>query len=116
MAAHFHLVLDLDTGEITHLALPKDVAGGASGDSRIRETLAGSKDGINTTYGPTSQKFTRVPGKEERVLYNGAVQEFGVGNDYTVSESGGVGTGYDTINFSVALKSWEKLEIIYIPV
>jgi len=84
------------------------------GDARYREKLIGTKNGVNVVF-TTSQKFTRATGKEEWVYHNGVFQEFGVGNDYVASESGGVGTGFDTITMSVAPYSWEKLEIVYIP-
>jgi len=91
-----------------------EISAAGAGDSRYREKLIGAKNGVNQIF-TTSQKFTRVTGKEEQVYYNGVLQEFGSGNDYTASESGGVGTGYDTINFSIAPLAKEKLEIIYIP-
>lgn len=90
-----------------------EIAATGVGDSRYREKL-GPLNGANQTF-TTTQKFTRTTGKEEWVYYNGVLQEFGATEDYTVSESGGAGTGYDTINFSIAPKSKEKLEIIYIP-
>lgn len=90
-----------------------EIAATGVGDSRYREKL-GPLNGANQTF-TTSQKFTRTTGKEEWVYYNGVLQEYGATEDYTVGESGGVGTGYDTIYFSVAPKSKEKLEIIYIP-
>jgi hypothetical protein len=92
-----------------------EIAATGVGDTRYRERLIGTKNGVNTVF-TTSQKFTRTTGKEEWVYYNGVFQEFGAGNDYTASESGGVGTGFDTITMSVAPYSWEKLEIVYIPV
>jgi hypothetical protein len=87
---------------------------GTIGDSRYREPLIGIKNHSNTVF-TTSQKFTRVTGKEEWLYFNGVLQEFGAANDYTASESGGVGTGYDTITFSVGPRAKDKLEIIYIP-
>lgn len=90
-----------------------EIAATGVGDSRYREKL-GPLTGANQTF-TTSQKFTRTVGKEEWVYYNGVLQEFGATEDYTVGESGGPGTGYDTIYFSVAPKSKEKLEVIYIP-
>jgi len=87
---------------------------GTVGDSRYREHLIGVKDHFNQVF-TTSQKFTRVTGKEEWLYFNGVLQEFGAGNDYVASESGGAGTGFDTITFSIAPRNKDKLEIIYIP-
>jgi hypothetical protein len=82
---------------------------------RFREALIGVKDHSNQVF-TTSQKFTRAAGYEEWAYFNGVLQEFGAGNDYVASESGGIGTGYDTITFSVAPRAKDKLEIIYLPV
>jgi hypothetical protein len=114
MARHIHLCLDLDTGDITHLALPEEGDGGtpAFSDFRRNIPLVGLKNGSNTVF-TTPDKFVRSP-FEEVVYYNGVLQEEGAGNDYIVSESGGAGTGYDTITFSIAPYSWEKLTIDYI--
>jgi hypothetical protein len=62
------------------------------------EALAGPINNVNTVF-TTSQDF--VPGTEA-VYYNGVRQREGVTNDYVRSESGGIGTGFDTITFAVA--------------
>jgi len=68
--------------------------GGASGI--IIEVLLGTVDGVNKVF-TSSVNF--VPNKEI-VWYDGVRMVEGF--DYTRSESGGVGTGYDTITFVVA--------------
>lgn len=55
-----------------------------------------------------------VPGSETLFL-NGVRQTEGVGCDYTRSESGGVGTGFDTISFAFPLHSSDTLLIDYTP-
>lgn len=113
MARHIHLLLDWEDGELIGIALPAEGGGGSSLDDLVRNIpLVGARDGVNTVF-TTPNLFVRTP-FEEVVYYNGVVQEEGVGNDYVVSESGGAGTGYDTITLSVAPYSWEKLTIDYL--
>lgn len=71
-------------------------AGGAT--TRVRgEVLTGAINGINAIF-TTASDF--VPASEA-VIFNGLRQFEGVSNDYLRSESGGIGTGYDTITFAV---------------
>lgn len=65
------------------------------------EDLIGAINGANTVF-TTSQKF--VAGSET-VYFNGVRQREGAFNDYVRSESGGLGTGYDTITLAVAPRS-----------
>lgn len=118
MAKHIHFVLDLEEGEISGLALPAEANGGSgpANEARIREPLNGVINGVNTVFTSTQYIDRTVAGKEEYVLYNGQFFVEGSGNDYVISESGGVGTGYDTITFAFAPRSGDVLEIIYIPV
>lgn len=90
---------------------PSSSGGGGSG--RYCEKLIGTKNGINTVF-TTSQTFTRATGGEELVFWNGVKQTEGASCDYTVSESGGAGTGYDTITMAVAPLSDENLDICYV--
>lgn len=118
MAKHIHLLLDWDDGEIIGIALPVDagVAPGPANEARIREALNGVIDGANQVF-TTNQDIDRtVTGKHEWVYYNGQLLREGAGNDYVASESGGVGTGYDTITTAIAPRVGDVLEIIYIPV
>lgn len=62
------------------------------------EDLIGLINSANVVFA-TSQSF--VPGTEV-VYFNGVRQREGVGNDYVRSESGGTGTGFDTITFAIA--------------
>ena len=57
------------------------------------EVPSGVIDNANTDF-TTANDFQ--PGTE-RVYYNGERLKSGAGNDYTISESGGLGTGFDTI-------------------
>ena len=64
------------------------------------EVPSGAIDNVNTDF-TTSNDFR--PGSE-RVYYNGERLQSGAGNDYTISESGGFGTGFDTIVLAFAPK------------
>ena len=64
----------------------------------FNENLTGLVNGANTTFTVVADF---VAGNEA-VYFNGVRQLEGVGSDYARSESGGVGTGYDTITFAEA--------------
>lgn len=85
-------------------------------DLRRNILLSGDQNGVNLVFSTLPDKFVRVPFTE--VVYrNGMVQDEGASNDYTISESGGTGTGYDTITLIInAPLSWEKLSIDYIKI
>ena len=114
MARHIHLLLDWEDGEIIGIALPEEGDGGTPALSDLRRNipLVGTKNGVNTVF-TTPDKFVRSP-FQEVVSRNGVSQEEGVGNDYVASESGGVGTGYDTITLAIAPYAWEKVTIDYL--
>lgn len=61
------------------------------------------KQGLSPTGNPriftTAVKFVHTATESEKLYYNGQLQEHGATEDYTASESGGAGTGYDTITF-----------------
>lgn len=70
-------------------------------DRVFGEVPTGLINGVNVVF-TTSSSF--VPGSES-VYFNGVLQFEGVGDDYVRSESGGPGTGYDTITLAVAPRS-----------
>jgi hypothetical protein len=75
---------------------------------------AGDKDGVNLVY-TTPDYFLQDSLSTIRIYRNGQRLSEGSGNDYTVSESGGVGTGYDTITITEdALLSDEALIVDYV--
>lgn len=75
--------------------------------------LGGTLDGVNRVF-TTPDKF--VEGTIG-VIHNGTIQSERVGTsgDYLLSESGGVGTGFDTITFcSLIPKATSRLRAFYI--
>jgi hypothetical protein len=68
---------------------------------RLDITPAGMVDGVNLVF-TTPEKFVQVVPLTIRVYRNG--QRQALVEDYTVSESGGIGTGYDTITFTSGAK------------
>jgi hypothetical protein len=82
---------------------------------RWNKDLVGIKNGINPSFLiPDGDKFLQSGENVVRVYRNGLRQNFGAGSDYTVSESGGVGTGYDTITFNgTAPLAYEELTADY---
>lgn len=95
------IILSTNQGYQYDASLPGWVplaSGGGGGTRTYNEILTGPINSINTVF-TTVVAF--LPGTEA-VYFNGVRQVPSVGNDYTISESGGVGTGYDTITFAVA--------------
>lgn len=82
---------------------------------RWNKDLVGAKDGVNQDFAvPGGEKFIQSGEIIIRVYRNGVRQNFGADSDYTVSESGGVGTGYDTITFTgPAPLAYEELTADY---
>lgn len=64
---------------------------------RVGQNLVGAKDGSNLTYRtPGFEKFTHnLPFLDISVFFNGS--RLALLDDYMISESGGSGTGFDSI-------------------
>jgi len=63
---------------------------------RYQDELTGTKNGVNAIF-TTAEDF--VQGTIQ-IYWNGVRLFEGVALDYTTSESGGVGTGFDTVTFT----------------
>ena len=72
-----------------------------TGNRVYNEVLAGLVNGSNTVF-TTIQAF--IDGNEA-VYFNGVRQLEGASSDFIRSESGGLGSGYDTITFAEAPRS-----------
>jgi hypothetical protein len=79
-------------------ALEADYSIAAIGSRRYGIPLLGDIDGSNQTF-TTPDYFTLG---SESVFWNGVKRKRGVDDDYIAEESGGPGTGYDTIVVAVA--------------
>jgi hypothetical protein len=81
---------------------------------RTGRQLVGTKDGFNKTfYTPGMEKYVHnLPYVTIQVYYNG--QRLILLDDYIVVESGGLGTGYDSIILDVAPLIWEKVSADYL--
>lgn len=85
-----------------------------SGAARIEDvSLLGTKNGINTIFTLPSGTFLYSTDFKIAVYRNGVRQKFT--SNYLISESGGPGTGYDTIIFIEPPESDEELIIDYYP-
>lgn len=80
----------------------------------FQQPLSGDVDGVNVTFTTPAYFIASGPSKESFYL-NGVLLRQGVTEDYTVSESGGIGTGYDTIVMAFAPKPGDWLTIDYCP-
>ena len=72
-----------------------------SGNVRLEDfrwgiPLVGVKNGVNNVF-TTPENFVQSVNVIIRVYWNG--RRLKLNDDYTVSESGGIGTGYDTVTF-----------------
>ena len=86
-----------------------DVLGPTIDVSVVGEDLTGQVDGVNADF-QTVQKYR--PGREA-VYLNGLRQRPGASYDYVRVESGGTGTGYDTIQFNEAPSAGDWLLVDY---
>jgi len=74
-------------------------------------SLLGVKNGVNLVF-TTPDDFVNVAsGETIQVYYNG--QRLLESEDYMISESGGMGSGYDTVTMLVAPKIDDKLTADY---
>jgi hypothetical protein len=87
-----------------------------AGDVREGVVPDGVLNGTNTVFTlPGGEKALHAPPSLQIKLYrNGLRQNIGVGCDYTVSESGGVGTGFDTLTLDPAPLSYEILLVDFV--
>lgn len=94
---------------------PAAAAGaGISGRYRWNIPLLGDKNGANLVY-HTPEPFLQTQATAIRVQRNGVRLELGVDADYVISESGGPGTGWDTVTLNAfPPRDWEKLTADYV--
>lgn len=91
---------------------------GSSGSLLARQRtdvdLIGTKNGVNDTF-TTPDLFIQTTVVKIRVYRNGVRLRMGASEDYTVSEGGGPGTGYDTVTYNGPPPlSWEQLTADYV--
>ena len=77
---------------------------------RVGITLLGVINGVNLVY-TTPEVFVNTGGDTIGVFWNG--QRLVETEDYALSESGGIGTGYDTVTMLAAPKVGDKLKADY---
>jgi hypothetical protein len=82
-------------------------------DHRWNIDLVGAKDGVNTVF-TTPEEFLQAGNIVIRLYLNGDRLRLGALNDYTVSESGGPGTGFDTVTLAIPLITKDQLTADYI--
>lgn len=84
-------------------------------DVRVGVPLLGAVNGVNSTF-TTPEPFLRLSlyGETISVLYNGQRLYEGALADYTLAESGGVGSGFDTVLLSFAPRIGDLLVADYV--
>ena len=81
---------------------------------RYNQDVTGAINGTNTTF--TVSPYFRHDGIRDEALYlNGQRLKEGSAFDYEAVESGGVGTGYDTIEICFPPKTGDVLSIDFTP-
>ena len=86
---------------------------GLVGRMLVGQALIGDLDGTNTVFS-TPRLFLHTANYRESVYLRG-LRRLDGGNDYVATESGGPGTGYDTIVFLKAPRPGDNLLIDYFP-
>jgi hypothetical protein len=110
--------LGVATSDDELLLSPMEVLEGQpvpAGSRFFGQPLSGPIDGTNVTF-DAPMIFVASGPSAESVYLNGVRQESGVGNDYVSTESSGLSTGYDRIEFLVPPKVGDKLAIDFVPV
>ena len=79
---------------------------------RTFRALIGATNGVNTVFTTPEIFLHSPPNTEAKVYYNG--QRVARAGDYTVSESGGIGTGFDTVTFLFAPRFGDTLWADYL--
>lgn len=74
--------------------------------------LVGAINGVNTVF-TTPQPFLNVGGDTAAIYFNGQRLFEGAGNDYLLAESGGPGTGWDTVTVLFVPKPGDRLTADY---
>jgi len=92
----------------------RQISPGLAGRRLVGQALLGVKDGTNTVFS-TPRPFVRGGEYSESVFLRGLRRVEGVGCDYIAMESGGAGTGFDTVVFTTAPKTNDNLFIDYYP-
>lgn len=96
------LMLNFLTGEFDYILRRGEY-------QHVGESLVGDVDGTNVTF--YTQKPFLVNGSVSIAVYlNGVRLHAGATSDYVISESGGPGTGYDTVILAVAPRSTPTLD------
>jgi len=78
------------------------------------QPLSGDIDGTNRVF-TTLRLFLHTTDFKEAVYLRGVRRLEGLSADYVAAESGGPGSGYDTIVFTLAPRVGDILQIDYYP-
>jgi hypothetical protein len=97
-------------GIINGLAVAGAGGVGTGGFDIQDSPIIGLQDGFNTTF-TTPTKFIHTTNHKEVIFTNGLRNH--IPEDYFVAESGGPGTGYDTIVFTIAPMVADVITIDY---
>lgn len=81
---------------------------------RTGQDLVGSRNGFNLVFTiPVGDKFTHnLPFLTIQVYFNG--QRLKLIDDFVINESGGPGSGYDTVILEIAPRAADKLSVDYV--
>lgn len=90
--------------------------GWAPAGPALTEDLSAQVNGVLSTFTMTGNAYQNSgAGILVEVYLNGSLQRQGALNDYTITESGGGGTGFDTISFTFVPTIGDVLLVRYLP-
>ena len=115
--SHFFQQIGVSTSTNEILVAPLDASFGVAPGASARwfnQPFNELPDGARTTF-TTALLFRHGGVDSESVYYSGQRLLHGVGNDYVAAESGGPGTGFDTIIMAQTPKVWSNLQIDFVP-
>lgn len=115
--ANYFQQIGVATSSNELLVIPLEVSLGGPGGGGVRyhqQLLVGPINGINTVF-TVPISFTHGGVFTESLYFNGQLLLEGVGNDYVASESGGPGTGHDTITTLFVAKTGQRLSLDFTP-
>ncbi len=106
------IVFNPFTGNFDFVAAPSPPAGAL--DWRIGVVPSGVINGVNKVFTISPLKFIHDGKLTVAAFSNGQRLLEGATEDYTVSESGGFGTGHDTLIFTVAPVVGDNLQVDFV--
>lgn len=112
MSKHWHLVLDLNTGDTEILALPAEGGGGGTTSAEVTSVLSGVIDGHNRVFALPVKVVHSPPAGYQIKLYHGGRRI--LSDDFVVFESV-IGGGLDRVRLKWFAPRANDVTADYVP-